>query len=136
MLARKPGERGYRLIGGFVNPTDTSPEAARREVKQEAQIGISNPIYMGSFLVDDWLCRNEVDKIVSTLFVTECMYGAFQPDDDIEELGWFRLSRMLDIGDIVDAHRLLLLTLVERFEKQGGRPLGERGSHELPAQNR
>jgi len=33
LLAKKPGEKGYRLIGGFVSPTNGSLEgAARQEV--------------------------------------------------------------------------------------------------------
>jgi bifunctional NMN adenylyltransferase/nudix hydrolase len=88
-----PADRRFR------GPTDASLEAAaRREVMEEAHIEISTPVYAGSFLVDDWRYRHEVDKIVSTLFVAEYMYGAIQPDDDIEELRWFRLNRALGVG--------------------------------------
>jgi bifunctional NMN adenylyltransferase/nudix hydrolase len=86
--------------------------------------------------VEDWRYRHEVDKIVTTLFVAEYLYGAIQPDDDIEELRWFRLNRTLEIGHIVDAHRLLLLTLMDRVEKRHGKQLEERATYELPAQNR
>jgi bifunctional NMN adenylyltransferase/nudix hydrolase len=137
LLARKPEEKGYRLIGGFVDPTDASLEAAaRREVMEEAHIEISTPVYTGSFLVDDWRYRHEVDKIVTTLFVAEYMYGAIQPDDDIEELRWFRLNGTLEIGEIVDAHRPLLVTLLDRVEKKDEKELKERATYELPAQNR
>lgn len=137
LLARKPGEKGYRLIGGFVDPTDPSLEAAaRREVMEEAHIEISTPAYAGSFLVDDWRYRHEVDKIVTTLFAAEYMYGAIQPDDDIEELRWFRLNGTLEVGEIVDVHRPLLLTLMDRVVKRDGKQLEERATYELPAQNR
>jgi bifunctional NMN adenylyltransferase/nudix hydrolase len=137
LLARKPGEKSYRLMGGFVDPTDASLEtAARREVMEEAHIEISTPVYAGSFLVDDWRYRHEVDKIVTTLVVAEYLYGAIQPDDDIEELRWFRLNRTLEIGHIVDAHRPLLVTLTDRVEKREGKQLEERATYELPAQNR
>jgi bifunctional NMN adenylyltransferase/nudix hydrolase len=137
LLARKPGEKGYRLIGGFVDPTDASLEAAaRREVMEEAHVEISTPVYTGSFLVDDWRYRHEVDKIVTTLFVAEYMYGAIQPDDDIEELRWFRLNGTPEIGEIVDAHRPLLVTLLDRVEKKDEKELKEKATYELPAQNR
>jgi bifunctional NMN adenylyltransferase/nudix hydrolase len=137
LLARKPGEKGYRLIGGFVDPTDASLEAAaRREVMEEAHIEISRPVYAGCFLVDDWRYRHEVDKIVTTLFVAEYMYGAIQPDDDIEELRWFRLNGAPGIEHIVHAHRPLLVTLMDGVDKREGKQLEERATYELPAQNR
>jgi bifunctional NMN adenylyltransferase/nudix hydrolase len=137
LLARKPGERGYRLIGGFVDPTDVSLEAAaRREVMEEAHIEISNPLYAGSFQVDDWRYRNEVDKIITSVFMAEYTFGPIQPDDDIEELRWFRWNGTLATSHIVDAHRPLILTLVDQVAKREAKPLEERATHELPAQNR
>jgi bifunctional NMN adenylyltransferase/nudix hydrolase len=44
LLAKKPGEKGYRLIGGFVSPTDNSLQAAaRRELAEEKHIEVSVP---------------------------------------------------------------------------------------------
>jgi hypothetical protein len=54
----------------------------------------------------------------------------------IEELRWFRLNRTLEIGHIVEAHRPLLWTLMDRVENRDGKQLEERTTYELPAQNR
>jgi len=137
LLARKPGEKGYGLIGGFVDPTDPSLEAAaRREVMEEAHIEISHPVYAGSFQVDDWRYRSEVDKIVTAVFMAEYTCGAIQPDDDIEELRWFGLNHRLEIGQMADAHRPLILALIDLIRKREAQPLEERTGYELPAQNR
>jgi bifunctional NMN adenylyltransferase/nudix hydrolase len=137
LLARKPGEKNYRLVGGFVEPSDSSLETvARREVMEETHVEISTPVYVGSFLVDDWRYRHEVDKIMTTVFIAEYMYGAIQPDDDIEELRWFRMNRTLAIHHIIDAHQPLLLTLIDLVSNRNRKPLEERAAYELPAQNR
>jgi bifunctional NMN adenylyltransferase/nudix hydrolase len=137
LLAKKPGEKGYRLVGGFVSPTDASLEAAaRRELLEETHIEVSTLEYVGSFLVDDWRYRNEVDKIMTTVFIAQYMFGAIQPDDDIEELRWFPLDRGFDLGCIVSAHRPLLTGTLDAIERRSQRRLKEGALHELPAENR
>lgn len=96
LLAKKPHEDKWRFIGGFVDPSDASWEAAaRREVHEEAHIEITDPKYIWSGKVDDWRYQSEVDKITTSLFVAKIQSGAPQPDDDIEELKWFKLN---DLG--------------------------------------
>jgi bifunctional NMN adenylyltransferase/nudix hydrolase len=137
LLARKPDEKSYRLIGGFVDPTDNSLEAAaRREVGEEAHIEISELKYIGSYLVDDWRYRNEIDKIMTTLFLAQYMFGAIQPDDDIEELKWFRLDREFDLGCVVAWHKPLLSGVLDAIERTSTKQLKEGATYELPAENR
>ncbi len=136
LLARKPGEKAYRLIGGFVDPSDGSMEAAaRREVMEEAHIEIGAPEYVGSFHVDDWRYRNEVDQIITTVFVAPYTFGAIQPDDDIEELRWFVLDTSFDFEMIVAAHRTLMQSVVEAVAKRRGELKGSK-VYELSATNR
>jgi bifunctional NMN adenylyltransferase/nudix hydrolase len=109
--------------------------AARRELLEETHIEVSSLEYVGSFLVDDWRYRNEVDKIMTTVFIARYMFGAIQPDDDIEELRWFQLDRSFDLGRIVSAHRPLLTGTIDAIER-GSKKLKEGAIHELPAENR
>lgn len=110
LLARKENERMYRLIGGFADPqSDSFEDDARREVAEEAHIEISDPHYLGSFKVDDWRYRNEVDKIKTLLFRATILSGDPQPDDDIEELRWCTLS---DLIKIVPTHRPLVQAVI------------------------
>lgn len=114
LLAKKPSVNSYRFIGGFSDPSDSSyEEAAKREVLEEADIGISDLEYVGSARVDDWRYRNEKDKIITTLFIAKYVSGSINPQDDISELRWF------DWGEVsaalfVDEHRPLFEMLKKR----------------------
>ena len=137
LLARKPGEKGYRLIGGFVSPTDDSLEAAaRREVAEEAHVEVSGLEYIGSYRVDDWRYRSEVDKIMTTVFLARYMFGAIQPDDDIQELKWFHLDRKFDTNCLVASHKPLVAGVLDAIERTSVKSLEEGTLHELPAENR
>lgn len=92
LLAKKPHEGKWRFIGGFADPGDPTFETtARREVQEEAHIDITDPKYIGSFVIDDWRYRGEADKIKTLFFVAKRFSGSPKPDDDIEELKWFKL---------------------------------------------
>lgn len=94
LLAKKPTEDLYRIIGGFVNPGETFEAAARREVKEEAGIEITDPKYVTSVVIDDWRYRSEVDKITTALFVAKRMFGNPKPSDDICELKYFDIAEI------------------------------------------
>lgn len=89
LLARKPDERNWRFIGGFVDPRDQSLEAAgRREVMEEADVSVDGLEYVGSFRVADWRYAGEQDGILTTLFVATFQFGSVRPKDDVAELRW------------------------------------------------
>lgn len=108
LLARKPGEKLLRFIGGFADPSSNSYEAdARREVAEETGIEITDPIYVGSHLVDDWRYRDEPDKIKTLLFRATLLFGMPKPQDDIAGLTWVAADE-LQPSIIVPEHRPLL----------------------------
>jgi 8-oxo-dGTP pyrophosphatase MutT (NUDIX family) len=89
---------GIPLVGGFVDPNDSSLEAAaRREVMKEAHIEIATVEYVGSYRVDDWRFLREVDKIMTTVFVADYKSGHIQPDDrrasQVPDGSGFRIQR-------------------------------------------
>lgn len=89
LLAKKPGEVGWRFVGGFAEPNSASFEAdAMREVREETGLEVSNPVYVSSHLVDDWRLRSEKDKIKTMLFTCDYIFGTPKADDDICEVGW------------------------------------------------
>lgn len=90
LLGRKADEDRYRLIGGFADPASESFEDdARREVREEAGIEIEDIRYVGSYKIDDWRYRGEVDQIKTLLFTASHKRGTPAPDDDIAEVRWF-----------------------------------------------
>lgn len=115
LLARKPGETKYRFIGGFVDPKDDSYEAAaKRELREEAgSIEVGDMVYVTSAKIDDWRYRNEENKIVSTLFMTNFVFGAPSPDDDICELRWVALSEGEKV--VIEEHLPFMKALVKRL---------------------
>lgn len=94
LLVRKPSEQQWRFSGGFYDPTkDQSWEAAgKREVAEETGVEVGDLHYAGSFQVDDWRYRNESEKIVTTLFVGEHVFGGPKPADDVAEARWFTVG--------------------------------------------
>lgn len=131
LLARKPGEKEWRFIGGFVDPSDTSLEhAARREVTEEAHIAVEGFEYVCSHRIDDWRYKEDVDKVLTTLFAVTYVSGAPQPDDDIEELGWFvrerNHPRSLHYTPIVPAHCEIYDKLLKHLEAKYAKTIGNK----------
>jgi bifunctional NMN adenylyltransferase/nudix hydrolase len=89
LIARKPNEEGWRFIGGFVDPSDSSLEAAaRREVLEESGANVEGFRYIGSHKIDDWRYHGEVDGIMTTFLAATFTFGIVEPKDDICELKW------------------------------------------------
>lgn len=108
LLGRKEGEPLYRLPGGFADPRSTSYEAdARREAQEETGVTITDPAYIGSFIIDDWRYRNEPDKIKTLLFKAKMLHGPVKADDDLAEVKWFDVDN-IDLYDVMTNHRELL----------------------------
>jgi bifunctional NMN adenylyltransferase/nudix hydrolase len=115
LMARKPGEKEYRFVGGFVTETTTYEANARREVQEETGIEITDPQYVCSYRVDDWRYRRERDGIVTILFEAKLMFGTPTPNDDIEELRWFKLED-IEQGMLVEEHWPLFERLMKKVE--------------------
>jgi bifunctional NMN adenylyltransferase/nudix hydrolase len=113
LLARKPSEQLYRFIGGFVDPSDKSFEmAAMRELREEAgSIEVTPLTYISSHLVDDWRYANEKDRIMTSLFFANLVFGRPEPGDDICELRWFNLSKFDMYDKLVPTHYTLMTDL-------------------------
>lgn len=115
-----PGK--WRFPGGFVDPKrDTSLEqAARRELSEEFGISLnvdSTFEYVGSCKVQDWRYRNEVDQIMTTLFLTRRLWGMLTAGDDIDEVKWFDLDNFnLDV--LMEQHRPLMQMVLTHLDKE------------------
>lgn len=121
LLGKKDRDGGlYRFPGGFSDIKSQSFEDdAKREAIEETGIEISDPQYLGSFLVDDWRYRRENDKIKTIFFVAEYLFGAPLASDDLDEIRWFNLSESKKIrNQLVSAHQKMFDQLLIHLDKQ------------------
>ena len=126
LLAKKPNEDKYRFIGGFVDRTDKSYEhAAKRELSEETggDLETSDYRYIASGMIDDWRYKSEKSGIMSTLFITERIWGAARPTDDIESLEWVKIEKLkLALADgglknlVMEEHIPFMTTILEKIE--------------------
>ncbi|NIG52556.1 NUDIX domain-containing protein [Chitinophaga sp. Cy-1792] len=123
LLGRKPNETAWRLPGGFSDPEDESFEAAaRRELQEEC--GTFEPgdfEYVSSLRVNDWRYRSEVNKIITTLFATDLIYGEPAAGDDLEALRWVNVKdipQLIAQQEITDTHIPLMQLLLKKYSTQ------------------
>jgi bifunctional NMN adenylyltransferase/nudix hydrolase len=92
LLGRKPNEKQFRFLGGFVRPAQRVAGARRApRDAEEAASSLARRKYVGSTRVEDWRYRNEPDGIKTALFTGKVLHGRPRPGDDIEEVRWFKL---------------------------------------------
>jgi bifunctional NMN adenylyltransferase/nudix hydrolase len=120
LLGRKSAESGWRLPGGFTDPADISFDAAaKRELLEECgPVETSQMQYELSLQMDDWRYRSEVDKIITTLFSTDLLFGEPAADDDLADMKWIKvtaITTMIANGEIVSTHIPLLKKLAEKY---------------------
>lgn len=129
-MGRKKGEKLYRFIGGFSDPTSPSLEAdAERETLEETHIVLSKPQYLLSTLIDDWRYRRSRDKIKTTFWLGDRVGGDPHPDDDIVEIRKFDLNEFMypegespfekpyKLNEIMRGHRGLMTELLKYLGK-------------------
>lgn len=120
-LGRKNTDLPYqwRFPGGFVDPQrDQDLErAAQRELGEEFGINLetSSFTYIGSHNIDDWRYRNEVDQIVTSLFLTQYLWGSADAGDDMDQTKWFDLENF-DMEILVEGHRPLMKMVLDHLE--------------------
>ena len=119
LFAQKPRETAWRFPGGFSEPrTSSFEEDVKREAREETGLEIGEPVYVGSFNVDDWRYYGNVDKIRTLFYAVPYVFGAPIASDDISEISWVDFDDVLkEQVQIVPEHKNLLLALKGYLEK-------------------
>lgn len=82
----------WALPGGYVNPDETSSEAARREAKEETNVDLPGlPKLIGIFDKPGRDPRGWVISAAYRWYVPQYFYSSFQAGDDAKEAQWFSL---------------------------------------------
>jgi len=114
LLGKRDTEPKYRFCGGFVSPGETYEQTVIRESYEETGLEVQSPVYLKSFVIDDWRYRNEVDKITTSLFIIKYVFGKPTPGDDIDELRFFILDKVI-LDNLVDEHKPLMECILDYF---------------------
>lgn len=131
LLGQKKSEDMYRFIGGFVDPTDESLEAAAlRELGEEAkgiEVHSDEMEYIGSYKIKDWRYSGTPDGIMSTFFAAPYFFGTPIAGDDLAGLTWINVSEYMSITtdkfvDFLDMlvleHRDMGTALLKKLSKK------------------
>jgi bifunctional NMN adenylyltransferase/nudix hydrolase len=122
LLGKKPNRDHYCLIGGFYDPQiDNSLEdSAIREFKEETGLIVKQPKYFMSAQINDYRYKNEVNKIISSVFLVDYDGGVSCADDDIEDLKWFNIREYINNHNlstfydlIIPQHKEIIKTFIE-----------------------
>lgn len=113
LLGQKLNETEWRFIGGFVDTTDESDEAAaKRETLEETGLEVADLKYICSMPVNDWRYRGIKDRSIMTrFFKAKYIFGCPTPQDDINALKWFKLTPELE-NILVEEHKKLFKKLI------------------------
>lgn len=117
LLVRKSHEYKLRFVGGHVDRNETLEFSVRREVNEETGLEVEGIEYVGSFVVDDWRYRGEVNNIITTLFKAKVFYGRGKANDDIVGFEWVNVEEVCPETMIVEEHIPLFLA-INNFKKE------------------
>jgi bifunctional NMN adenylyltransferase/nudix hydrolase len=110
----------YRFIGGIVKESNSFDVEIEKVVYKKACVKVSEPIYVGSFSVDDWRFRRELDGVTTTFFEAVHMSGTPDPMDNVVKLKWFE-ANMISTRDIDKDHWPLLDALRKKHPDKMGK---------------
>lgn len=116
LLGKKPGEKKWRLPGGFVDATDANfQSAACRELTEEvpgiATHGVDTFQYIGNTQILDPRLKGSNAAIMTTLFLVEAAWGNTTAGDDLEMAAWFDLAGAK--SEVVGHHKVLIQMVLD-----------------------
>lgn len=121
LFAKKPNENKLRFVGGFVSPHDDSYEvAASREATEETNLALEITGYICSKIIDDWRYRSEQDRIMTSFYFAERLYGNALAQDDIEYLTWIPIRQLKSeefVEEMMEEHIPLYHALIKYLAK-------------------
>lgn len=122
LVIKKVNEKKKRFTGGYAMKSASYEIDARREVMEETKVEVSDPIYIGSALIDDPRFYGEKDCVKTLFFVCDYMWGNPEVSNDedltenIESYHWIKYTD-LDEKNFQDEHAPLVDLLRKHLVK-------------------
>lgn len=122
LVIKKVNEKKKRFTGGYAVKSASYEIDARREVMEETKVEVSDPIYIGSALIDDPRFHGEKDCVKTLFFVCDYMWGNPEVSNDedltenIESYHWIKYTD-LDEKNFQDEHAPLVALLRKHLVK-------------------
>lgn len=127
LIKKSVGDVTWRFPGGFVDPKDRDfPAAALREAREEVGLGECEvPEYIGSFSVNDWRYRGEMDCIKTTFFLIRQLWGTLKAGDDAAVVEWHDIDH-ISVDSMCPSHQMLLTSLKEFVKNRNAKRASKR----------
>jgi len=120
LIMRNYDEDRFRFIGGFVKPTDNHLKESVRRIhakKAGSNSTVGEITWIDSVQIDDWRYRGEEDRIMTSFFAIDLMWGTIEPGEDVAELKWTKIDKGAK-DELVEEHHILLEKLMEHTNKE------------------
>lgn len=109
----EPYKNRWAFPGGFINPDETTDEAARRELREETTLDAT---FSEQFRVFSEPHRDTRERVITVAYVALCKIQEVKGCDDAKEAQWFALEDVPQLAFDHDAIlRQALQTLRERI---------------------
>ncbi len=116
LIQRKnaPFKNAWAFPGGFVDMDETTLEAAKRELEEEAGINVNNLTQIHTFSDID---RDPRGRIVSVIYFAEVNSNdlKLQAGDDAKDAQWFSLAAL---PSLAFDHKMILEFVVESLDNR------------------
>ena len=118
LFVKKPNEDNWRFPGGFADVNSLSYEDdVIREAKEETGLTCTNPVYIGSFKIDDWRYRDGIDCIRSILFLLNAADNneTTEVADDLKggNCKWFNINELDELN--IEKEHVILFRALKKY---------------------
>lgn len=124
LMGRKPVNKEFQFLGGFMDPGETAHDAADREMDEETEKTVRPFVsgkqeFLGSIFINDKRYVNSCHKVTTSFYCIEVTGGdeTITYGDDIAEVKWFKLTDLRHAYNALvrPMHHPLLFALIDRL---------------------
>lgn len=124
LMGRKPQNKEFQFIGGFMDPGEVSKKSTDRELDEETDNTLrpfvtGDKEFVDELFINDRRYVDSCHKVTTTFYAVEVTGGddTITGGDDIEEVKWFTLTDLRHAYNALvrPIHHELLFSLVDKL---------------------